>query len=238
MKKNLFLIVLLLLLTGCTCKYNLTIDGSTYKEEVMIVAENDSEKSDLNYEWKIPIDKEEYNLVGDSSTTQEYSSDLYNYKLVGNVLTFNHDFSKSKYVNSTAVSSCYNKLTLLNHNNATILSTSIKAECFEKYPQLNNITINIKVDRDVISDNADEKNGKTYTWYIDKSSANNKSINLTLSNENTIIQSSSPSSSQEIKKETSTDYTFYIVLLILLILMITGYYMFKKMSQKNNQMDD
>lgn len=240
MKKNLFLIVLLLLLTGCTCRYNLTIDGDDYKEEIMLVAEDNNEETDLDYEWKIPTNKEEFNLVGDSSTNQKYTSELYNYKLIGNTLKFNYDFSKSKYINSTAISICYNKITLLNHNNALVISTSIKAECFEKYPQLNSLTVNIKVDRDVISHNADEKNGKTYTWYIDKSSANNKSINLTLSNVIKQLPNSNPSKSTTTKevKKTSNDYTLYISLFIILILMVFGYFGFKKWSEKNNQLDD
>ena len=248
MKKNIIIIIILLIFTtGCTCEYNLTIDNNNYQEEVRIIAENENEISNYNLEWKIPTDKEENNYGGDPSTVPEYSSDLYEYKLVNNILTFNYNFNKDNYSNSSAVSTCYDTFTVIDYNNATIISTNSKASAFNKYPNLNNITVNIKVDKEVIDHNADRVNGNTYTWYIYKNNADNKSINLTLSNSSNTIDDkttetpnkSTNSINEENKNENKkTDYTFYIFYGVLLVVMIIVYLIFNKIRNKNNEMDD
>ena len=42
-KRILILITILLLTTGCTCEYNLTIEENTYKEEIIITGETKEE---------------------------------------------------------------------------------------------------------------------------------------------------------------------------------------------------
>ena len=243
MKNKIFLVLLIVLLTtGCSCEYNLTISNNNYQENIIITADNENEISDLSSDWKIPVDKEEYNLVGDSSTSINSNSKLYNYKVNNDMITFNHKFNEEDYSNSSAVSECYDRLNIVKQNGATILSTSLKTKCFDSQPGLNSIKINITVDKNVISNNADSHNGKTYTWYINRNNYNNKPINIALSNkiDNTSssqITSNSSSNANNIANK-SNDYTLYIGLGILLIVMIIGYLLFNKMKEKNNQMDD
>ena len=252
MKKNIVTIIILLFFTtGCTCEYNLTIDDNNYQEEVKIIAENENEISNFDLKWEIPTDKEEYNYGGDPGTISNYDSDLYEYKLVNNILTFNYNFNKDNYSNSSAVSTCYDTFTVIDYNNATIISTNSKASAFNKYPNLNNITVNIKVDKEVINHNADRVNDNTYTWYIYKNNADNKSINITLSNRSNTIDdnknvtpnrsTNSTNNNNENKKETKTeknDYTFYIFYGVLLVVMIVAYLIFNKIRNKNKIMDD
>ena len=165
-KRILVLIIILLLTTGCTCQYNLTIENNVYKEEVIIYGENSEEISNFNLKWQVPVDKDEYNRGGDPSTEIEVDGDIYNYNLSENSLKFNYDFTKSSIINSSAVSNCYNKLTITNYNETIIISTSQKATCYDKYPTLSNLRVNIKVDKPVISNNADSVSGNTYIWNI------------------------------------------------------------------------
>ena len=243
MKKNILIIlVIILFTTGCNCEYNLTIHENEFREEINIIAENQEEITDINYNWKMPTDKEEYNIGGDMETKPNYKSDLYEYKINNNILTFNYNFNKTKYKNSSAVSECYDRLTIENYKNTLIISTGVKANCFEKQPQLNRVTVNITVDREVTFSNSDEINGKTYTWYITRNNYNKKPINLTLSNKE---------KTEELKKEleeknnienknieNKTDYSLYIFAAILLLAMLIVYFLFNKMKNKNNQMDD
>lgn len=245
MKNKIFLVLLILLLTtGCSCEYNLTINNNYYQENIIITADNQNEILDLNNEWKIPVDKEDYNLVGDSSTSINSNSKLYDYTVNNDTIAFKNNFNEQDYSNSSAISECYDRLSIIEQNDATILSTSLKAKCFDSQPELNSIKVNINVDRNVISSNADSHNENTYTWYIDKKNYNNKSINITLSNKieyssSSQIINNSSSKSSIIKKNTkNNDYTLYIGLGILLIVMILGYLLFNKMKEKNNQMDD
>ena len=243
MKRNILIILIIMLFTtGCTCEYNLIIEDNKYQENIKIIAENNQEISDINYNWKISTDKEEYNLVGDYDTNKNYQNDLYDYKINNNILTFNYTFFKSKYINSSAVSECYDRLNVSKYKNAIIISTSIKVLCFDKYPNLNEIKVNIKTDKEVISSNSDKFSNGTYTWYINKENYTNKSINLTLSNESKIEEQEKASNEESnINKETTIktqDYGIYIFFGILLLIMLITYFWFNKIKNKNNGMDD
>ena len=236
MKKRILIILILLLTTGCTCEYNLTIDGNIYKEEITILGETSDEISSFDNEWKIPIDKEEYEIVTGSDVEYIPEGDIYKYNLFSNQLKFNYDFSINNYNESTAVYNCYNKLTILNYNNSLIISTSPKANCFDKYPSLNSLKVTINVDRKVISNNADNVSGNTYTWNITKDNANNKSINITLDNSDEEVIDN-PSSPQNSTTENKNDYTLYIFLIVIVLIVFLGYKWFLKFKEKNNNID-
>ena len=107
-KRILIIIIILLLTTGCTCEYNLTIDGNNYKEEVIIIAENQEEISSFETDWEIPIDKQDYQEIQGFDQENDTDANMYNYKKTNNKLIFNYDFTRSQLNNSTAVSNCYN----------------------------------------------------------------------------------------------------------------------------------
>ena len=237
MKKRILIIMTLLLTTGCTCEYNLTINENTYTEEVIIIGENAEEISQFDKEWQIPINKDEYNNMAGSDSEYKPNGEIYALSIESNKITFNHNFIKSNYNNSTAVSNCYNKITITNYNNTTILSTSSKVDCFDKYPPLRNIKVNIKVDKPVISNNADSINGNIYTWNITKNNSNDKSINLILENDN-----NGKGNKTEIPDKTKTQknkgkYDLYVFLIILLAVAFIGYKFIMKFKDKNNTID-
>jgi hypothetical protein len=58
------------------------------------------------------------------------------------------------------------------------ISTSLKNLAFEKYPELDNLTINIKTNHRVYSNNADSKKDYTYTWNIDRNNYTEKPIQI------------------------------------------------------------
>jgi len=235
MKKRILLVIMVLLLTtGCTCEYNLIIDGSNYKEEIIITGETPDEISSFNQKWEIPIDKEEYEKISGFDNETEINTKIYKYKLSSNKLILNNEFNSGNMSKSTAVYNCYNKLTVSNYNNTTIISTSHKADCFDKHPPLTSVKVKIKVDREVISNNADNVSGNTYTWNITKENASNKSINLVLSNGSLEEDKSSSSSNTNTKKN---DYTLYIFLIILVIIIYLGYKWFMNFKDKNNNID-
>lgn len=242
MKKRILLIITILLFTtGCTCQYNLTIEGNVYKEEIILTGETSEEINTFNKKWKVPVDKEIYNLGLDPSSQSVNESDIYNYKLTGSKLKFNYEFTKNGYANSSAVSNCYNKLTVSNYGDSIILSTNTKVECFDKYPPLTSINVNVKVDKPVISHNADRVNGNVYIWNITKSNKDDKSINLVLNNEesNNIPQEpSNQDKNNQTNNKIKKDYTMIIFGIVLLVVMLTVYFMFNKLKNKSDNMDD
>ena len=233
MKKKLCLLVVIILMsTGCTCEYNLTIDNNTYKESVNIVGTNNSERNNLNTKIEIPVDKNNY-YYGDQSTNYSSLGDIYNYSYNNGKLNMSHDFIKSEFINSTLASACYKTLTVTNYQGNTVISTSNGAMCFDNYSEMTNLVINITVDKNVISNNADKVNGNTYTWNLTKDNSSNKAINLVFQNEE--------GNEKEIVEDTKNnnkDYTMFIMAGILLIVMLIVYAYVNNLKNDNDGVDD
>ena len=234
-KKIYFLLSLLLFTTGCSCEYNLKIENNTFKENINLISTDENDLNAFNRNWQIPIDKDEYNIGTDPDSENTISGKLYNQKLSGNNLQFNYDFSLSEFNKSSAISNCYNTFNVNNYGNRIIISTSQNAICFDKYPTLDTININITVDRTVKSSNADSINGKTYTWILTRSN-HNKGINLVLEKDQT-NNDNLPSGSNNNINRRKKDYTMYILSGILLIVFLIGYIIYKKITSKDDSID-
>ena len=234
MKKRIYILILVLFMaTGCVCRYDLVIDDNMYKESVTIATNDSQEKNNLNRKWTIPVDKDNYYL-GDENVDDTYANYIYDYQLDDNKLTFKHSFMRSDYLNSTAVALCYKTLSVSSYQKTIVLSTSNKAMCFDSYPSLSKIVVNVTISKKVISNNADKVEGNTYTWNIDRNNANNKSINLVFeSNENDDTQNSTISNRIKDSK-----YTMYIFAGILLVIILIIYFIFNNLKNKNDDMDD
>lgn len=241
-KKIIVLIIMLLLTTGCTCEYNLNIDGNTYKEEINILGTDSEEINNFNNDWKVPVDKDEYNNIsGEPGTEIKINGDTYTYKISGNNLIFSYDFTRNRLNNSTAISNCYDKATIQSYENSIVISTSNKVSCFDKYPTLTMVKVNITTDKNVTSNNADSVNGNTYTWNLTKNNSSDKSINMIIDNkeDNSQNQTTPDDNYANQPQNNNKDYTLYIFCGILLIILLSGYFISKKIINKNNdEMDD
>lgn len=239
-KRIILLIIAVLLTTGCTCEYNLTIDNNTYHEKIILTGTTSEEITNFSNKWQIPVDKEEYNSIGgDTNSGVDVTGDIYEYSKTGNNLVFNYDFTTSGINNSTAISQCYSKATITAYQDSIIISTSDKVNCFDRYAPLTNLKINITTTKQVKSHNADSVNGNTYTWNVNSTNANNKPINLLIDNSNASSSSTSSSngSNSNIKDNTKEkDYTFYIFCVIILLVMLLGYFIFTKIKKDRDDL--
>lgn len=239
-KRIILLIIAVLLTTGCTCEYNLTIDNNTYHEKIILTGTTSEEIINFSNKWQIPVDKEEYNSIGgDTNSGVDVTGDIYEYSKTGNNLVFNYDFTTSGINNSTAISQCYSKATIIAYQDSIIISTSDKVNCFDRYAPLTNLKINITTTKPVKSHNADSVNGNTYTWNVNSTNANNKPINLLIDNSNASSSSTSNSngSNSNIKDNTKEkDYTFYIFCVIILLVMLLGYFIFTKIKKDRDDL--
>ena len=238
MKKALMMIGILIITSGCTCEYNLKIENNTYSEEVILIATTTSEKEEFNRAWKVPIDKDTYNIGLDTEETGSDNDEYYDNKIVGNRLIFSHDFNKSDYSKSSAVSNCYNSLSISNSSDKIIISTSKEVKCLDDYPNLTELKINITTNNPVKTHNADSISGNTYTWNINKNNANNKSINLILVNENNSVSNTTTtvaSNNTITPDKPRKDYSMYIFSAILLAVMLTVYAIYNKRKNKEEK---
>jgi hypothetical protein len=227
---------MMIFITGCSCEYNLTIDDDTYKENIIVTGLDPDEIIEFNNAKEIPVDKNNYTVELEDSETE---FDTYKYVLTGNNYLYDYSFDIYNYSNSTAVSNCFKTLVAEEYEEDIIISTSTGATCFDKYPNLDNLVVNITVDREVESNNADKVNGKTYTWYINRDNASDKSINMILNNEE-VIDESVEDVEPIIDVQETDIYTpnLYIFAAILLVVFLIVYAIVYAIKSKDDYIDE
>lgn len=175
--KVMFLLGLVLFLSGCTAEYNLNITKNNIQEENIIYIENSSRSN---------IKEDVENLVN-RYTGPTNSLGMYSQSIVqnGNVfgVSYKANYDLLGYNDSISFSNCYDSYKLINDENRIIIATSKKFKCFEKYTELEEVVVNLTTDLKVVSTNADTiKEGK-YIWNITKENASDKSIRIELDNQ-------------------------------------------------------
>lgn len=234
MKKRIIIfLIAVLFTTGCTCEYNLKITNGEYQEEIKLTGTNSDEIDRLNTNFNIPVNEEEYNHPGDSSTTEQTDTEVYNYTFNNNTATFTYTFGMDDYQNSSAVSNCYNTLTVDDYNDSTIISTSQQVNCFNKYPTLSSIKVNVTIDGVVTSHNADSVNGNVYTWNLTRNNASKKGINIIFKEKD-----DTGTEVNNIPTKKKRDYSMIILSGILLLVFLIGYAIFNKIKNNGDRMDD
>ncbi len=198
MKKLLMLILMAIVLTGCSVDYNLVINEGVFEETISII-ENDSSKfyspidsyGSISYKERIdwlnthPIyvfknsDIDPYDDTIEVSGVKYYNKEkVVDDNKYGVVMTTSGDIENINDLRS--LSHCYEVAQVINNKDEYVLSTSFKNYCFENYTLLTEMTINLTTDMKVTSNNADSISGNTYTWKITKDNYENKSISLAM----------------------------------------------------------
>lgn len=242
MKKLFFLFFLLL--TGCSSTYNLEISGNSYTENIDINIDNQEEDTYFTKELKIPINKNSF-LSGDPDPNSKIDENIkyYDYSKNNGVAKFSSVFNLSNFYLSSAIYTCYDKVNAYNQAGNTIISTSSRAVCFDNYPNLEKVTVNVNIDRKVKSHNADKVSENTYTWYLTPS--NPKAINLVFESQIN-FSSSLKSSSFDIGSSSSSfssgivyndnnfaKYLVYIIFALFVVILIASFIILKKVKESN-----
>ena len=173
-KKCFILTALLMLLTGCTINYNLTIDNNSVSESISgSVDKNEYELEDgdtgLNLFYTL-IKKDVPALVsGDSlynkDITETDNGINYNY-----TYTYRNNIDKARVINE-----CFENHYIDETDEYYNIKLSGGFYCLYS----NKIDINVISNYEVLNNNAKKVNGNKYTWTIDNS--NNVDIMLTVS---------------------------------------------------------
>lgn len=193
------LVFFVLFVTGCSVTYNVEIYNSEVREEFEIFNMNSSDW-DVTYdvgdedigpsEYDDSVSKTYRQLIEedlDSNTPAFIGRGEVYYKkelisaenLLGIKYSYNYDINE--YSDSTLANECFKYFNVLDENKKYIISTSQGAKCLDNYENLNNITIHLKTNHKVITNNADRVEGYNYYWDINKSNSSIKSIYIELS---------------------------------------------------------
>lgn len=175
MKKKIFLFLLpILLLTGCTVNYNLTINENSIVETISGTAyKSDYEIKETDTDINLF-----YTLINDDVTSLIDGSDLYTKDIENNNngIDYNYTYNyKKNFDKSRIINTCFE-----NHyidETDEYYSIKLSGEFYCLYAD--KININVTSNYEVIDNNAKSIDGNKYKWVIDKS--NNVDISLTVS---------------------------------------------------------
>lgn len=207
MKKIILLFLCLFLLTGCTVNYDLNITKSDMTEDISISIP------------KSNLDKETKKFIKNNENIVYEGQDIFykkNYKENKNNININYSYThyEDNLANSKFLNWCYDKIKIDKTSETINISTSKTFKCLNHYGEvkIDKAIINIKTKLKVISNNADEVHGNTYTWRINKDNYMKSPINIQLENKYQILNKAS--------KELFIIYGAIAVLIIILVLLI------------------
>lgn len=194
-KKLLFLLIVLLVLSGCEAVYNLEIDD-VYNESVVITPTTETEMSKFSRSFNEMFYTA--HLADDYDPEEEPPKGVAYYEKMisdGNVLTFKHKFTKDNFGDSRLANLCFPSFLFIEGKHLRF-NTLADFDCYTDYPGLENVTININVKGEVYNHNADSVNGTVYTWVIKPGQL--RALNLEYEN---------PDTKEEKKKDNSNKDT-------------------------------
>ena len=178
MKKIIFCLICLFILTGCDVTYTLDIDDD-FNETIYVTSSNPQQLNNISsYKFNNPVYYDESNVSDEGAKLPNVK--YYDY-IYSNGITASYKF-KNEYKRSNAVHYCFPSLTI-DEDEYVKLRTTVDFKCFKLEPELDKVTVNIITKNQVVSHNADKVDGNTYTWVFEKNGSM-KSIDIKYKNPN------------------------------------------------------
>ena len=219
MKKNIFLIIIsLLLLTGCSSEYTLEFNNKSIKENITVdIMDSDIPKKTSNMLSELDdritpfMEEDQYPFAGDE--TKKYNKKVTDISS-GKRIEFKYKYSHNEFRNSTTYNTCFENKEFTEERNSYIINFGGKFFC----RHTDEVVINIKTNNYVISNNADKVEGNTYTWIINDDNIDKTDIQIVIS-----------------KKSKSTKYILYAILAaIVLVLVVSGFSIYSKIQNRDS----
>ncbi len=219
--KYLLLVVLIFMMCGCTAEVNLDISEDKINESVditfyqNIIYSKDIIKSSFRnyipiYGSDVIVDTEPDLPHSDIKYYEKTETDLGS----GYLFNYKYNFDIGEYREARTVKDGFRSYDISVDEDDQTISLSTDDDgilYFDDYPELEEVTINIKTDYLVEENNADSVDGNTYTWVFDKDSK--KNINMVIDTTETLEERDS-------RRSTNTMIIFSIVLVIVVILLL------------------
>lgn len=218
--KKHFIFPLCLVLTGCNVNYTVTFSNNEWKENMYIYTTNTEFIEKTNTEEK---------ASDIADTMYQFEKKFSNFKR-----TFEYDDFYTGYVYETTfprkkntswdtiAKQCYKKIEIKEEKNHITIQTSDEFLCYDKFDELENVTITYKTTEEVIDHNADHVSQNKYTWNITEEEASYKPIYIKAGKDK--IQSTK-------KKESLIPIVTIVTLVILAIIVFIA-------IQKRNKNND
>lgn len=221
MRKIGLLIILTLILTGCSSQYNIKIESDKITENIDIVIDKSliPDYSDIKSDANIsPDDQITPFINGKQYPIFGQRSKVYNKKVTDDATNYyiklNYVFRPEEYGNSYALKGCFENIEYESVADYYYIKLSGNFYCLYG----NELEINVETPNVVKEENADSKSMSTYKWKIDKSNVNDVDITI------------------KVLKKTKINYymTWILLGVVGIILVIGGLVVFHKFSNRKN----
>ena len=173
MKKVIILLVLLLV-TGCTATYNLEIKNDVFKENISINMTG-SNKNQIDYFKNNTF----YSIMDRRSNFKEYNKKIIE-KSDYSKANFSYNYKLNDYRKSTTLSTCFDAYNIIDEDGYYIISTSKGIKCAkeEDTVMLDKVKIVIKTNHKLKETNTNNINKYIYTWEFDEKDYDKANIYL------------------------------------------------------------
>ncbi len=175
-KKLLILIPILIILAGCSAKYEVEIKNNKVIEKSSFIIDK-SLVEDNNIYYAVAKLSGKYFLNTDfllGGNIKEYYDDN------KAIYQKSSDTNISNYNNSDIFRYCYDAHNVIIDDDYIMITTSDKFKCFDLYEELDDVDIILKSNHKLIETNADVVDGYIYKWHITKDNAKDKKIYIKL----------------------------------------------------------
>lgn len=233
MKKILLMFILILLLSGCSVEYNVSLENDSFKESGSLTEKKENKdnvsKNGFSFEEQINYTYQSmHDVLNGQEMEKTQSFELKKIdtdKEIG--LTYSNELKQNKYYLSPIIRQCYDNVKVKNDNNNIKISTGNYFKCFDYYELLNNVTVNFTTNYKVVNNNADEIKDNTYTWFINKNNFKNKEISIE-------IDKSDISYNTLLDEKESNVLIVFLIGLVLTVIFVFGFYTYYKVKFSNN----
>lgn len=233
MKKILLMFILILLLSGCSVEYNVSLENDSFKENGSLIEKKENKdnisKNGFSFEEQINYTYESmHDVLNGQEMEKTQSFELRKFdtdKEIG--LTYSNELKQNKYYLSPIIRQCYDNVSVKNDNNNIKISTGNYFKCFDYYELLSNVTVNFTTNYKVVSNNADEIKDNTYTWFVNKNNFKNKAISIE-------IDKSDITYNTLLDEKESSILTIFLIGTLLVAIFIFGFYTYYKVKFSNN----
>lgn len=219
MKKIIIMLISLILLTGCSATYDINIKDKKISDEIKIYTDNDNVKKAT----QATLDHFENELLDFERGYEHYSKEMYSTDQVTGYV-YNYEFTFDEYDAMSQLRKCYKDFDFDYSNNILTIKTSNEFLCRNYYEDMNDITINIDSDYQIVSSNADTRNGNKHSWTITRNNYSNKPIEIKVNLNDKVIKKNNA--------ESKIDLKMILVLLTFILLVIVLIVNKKKVVRK------
>ena len=213
------------ILSGCDAIYNLTINDNFFSENASIITRKNIDEG----QYRIAYNLMSYSIETGIPLSISNSTDYYKVRSVDDTvdlgILLDGDFQLGNSNSYLVNNSCENYEAIVYGNKIELKAS--KFIIFDEYESLDKITVNIKSNYLYSSNNADEVNGDTYTWIIDRNNYNTKDIHITFM-KNDIIRES-------VKKMDTPMKKFFVFIIGLVLIGIIIFFIIKMKRKKTNE---